>query len=669
MQNLQQFLNSTLTGLGGRGLGTIILPGGGNAATLQTNTADGGNSVASFLDVVWERYGYDIDMVNLRSQSGPSKTVGLLPTAQRFKGYSMGPGYYGKTFFLWPPDPRWGADTNTYGAVNGGSVNPGSLHATKDAMDTNSNWVADWRRRFFLRGDGATFDPQVDEINTILFRNSAGHVLNTPTTTASNGVSATAGYYRINYSAIMQWIKRGPQVFPANLRAGRIAYYTTIPDDVTESATGNPDDKRFWRHYIHYVLGITQIDATNAPISGWNYTATALMAGIESRNPYGTLGITNTATFTPTGASAANRQPYMAHTDNINRPRQHLWFGPYSMLVFLQYNSNSGHNWMSGTVHESQCWQVKAGMNSVLDDVRSNHPNDNVGMSYFATRGNFYVPVAPMGQDWTTLKNVLFYRKDTAATLKANSNSGVENRPYTTSSGGMNSDISQIPNGEGGTDTNTGLAVAFNLLSSSPSLSTTDYGTDKGRRGASKIVILETDGMPNSTPAWSLTGNGIDTRYMQSGSSEFNWSDPSLSTPSNAGQAGMAIISRIVAPVATSGFSGFSTPNAPARVYVVAFGDLFSNYNGSNFSSMTGNSQQALRFALRVQQLGNTSGPGDPNSNTVMIPYEQVVTGPYQRPYPAMPEDAVSNPPGRIEKMRTAYERIMQSGIQVTLVQ
>ena len=65
--------------------------------------------------------------------------------------------------------------------------------------------------------------------------------------------------------------------------------------------------------------------------------------------------------------------------------------------------------------------------------------------------------------------------------------------------------------------------------------------------------------------------------------------------------------------------------------------------------------------------MGNTSGPGDPPG--MAIPFEQVITGPYQRQDPSLPENPVSNPGGRIEKMRLCLERIMQSGIQVTLIQ
>ena len=654
---LKQFLNGTLTGAAGRDLTNFTRAGGGSATALIPGGKDGSNADASYVDAIWERYGYDLNVVDWRSQTGTSRTVNLLPTAQRFKGYSMGPGYWGKTMFVWPPDPRYGADSNTYGAVTGGSINPASVSTTDTAKDSNGNWIADWRRRFFLRGDGQPFNPQVDNINTILFRNTAGHTLNDVTTTVGGGgVSGTPGYYRINYAAIMAWIKSGPRTLPTNLRSGRILYYSSMPDDLTESAAGNTTDKRFWRQYVHYVLGVGQFDSTAAPITNWSYNAPNMIAGVESRNTFGALSRTNATQFTPTGAMSANRKPYMAYTDNVNRPRGHFWFGPFTMLNFIE-RAGEDRPWWSGTTHEAQCWQVKAAMNSVLDDVRNNHPNDNVGMAFFATRNHFSRPMAPMGQDWFTLKNVLFFRKDTVAALAANANATTEHRPYSSTLG---TDTAQIPNGSGATDPVSGMAVAFNLLSSSTSLPSADYG-NRGRRGAGKVVVFETDGIPNTTWNWSLTGSGVDTRYQNSGTSEAWTGDASLNTP---GRNAVSIVQRMVAPVATSGFSGYGSTT---KVYAVAFGDLFQGYTGTNYSSLNTTAQGALRFCLRVQQVGNTSGPGDPPST--MIPFEHVITGSYQRPNPSLPEDPVSNPPGRIEKMRLAYERIMQSGVQVTLVQ
>ena len=94
-------------------------------------------------------------------------------------------------------------------------------------------------------------------------------------------------------------------------------------------------------------------------------------------------------------------------------------------------------------------------------------------------------------------------------------------------------------------------------------------------------------------------------------------------------------------------------PNAPARVYAIAFGDVFSGYDNGSIST---EGKDALRFLLRVQQVGNTSpgtvGTADPP--TASIPNEQIITGSYDV---------------RIAKMKSALERIAQSGVQVTLIE
>ena len=45
-----------------------------------------------------------------------------------------------------------------------------------------------------------------------------------------------SGNYRINYKAILAWIKSGPNPFPSQLRAGKVLYYSAIPTDVPASA-------------------------------------------------------------------------------------------------------------------------------------------------------------------------------------------------------------------------------------------------------------------------------------------------------------------------------------------------------------------------------------------------------------------------------------------------
>src|SRR5262249_18156040 len=74
------------------------------AATVQDVTGPG-----TSYDSTWETNGY----VGRQDAAGT--------TISSFKGYTLGPRYWGKTFFIWPPDP------------------------------TN-----DWRKKFFFKDDGTT---------------------------------------------------------------------------------------------------------------------------------------------------------------------------------------------------------------------------------------------------------------------------------------------------------------------------------------------------------------------------------------------------------------------------------------------------------------------------------------------------------------------------------
>ena len=126
-------------------------------------------------------------------------------TGTTFNGYTLGPRYWGKTFFIWPPDP------------------------------TN-----DWRSKYF----GTT-------TNTLLWNSSGSW--NNP-----------SGNYSVNYKAILAWIKTAPNPFPAQLRSGNTIFYSAIPTDVPASAYTHTNlnsaitdpSQRFWKEYIDYVVGV-----------------------------------------------------------------------------------------------------------------------------------------------------------------------------------------------------------------------------------------------------------------------------------------------------------------------------------------------------------------------------------------------------------------------------
>lgn len=630
---------------------------------LSPNSNDYATNWSTFRDAAWERYGYDLDVADYVTNRGATwdprwdwdidaaawqhyRTVGTSPSttfrpkrkaaADQFKGYSMGPGYWGKSFAVWPPDPRWGGDI--LGSLLGGGIQPQSPNGT-GVKDTNGNWICDWRKRFFLKSTGAQFGSS-DNVNSTLFQSTA------------SGMLKTSGF-QINYPAVLAWIKSGPQTLPPNLRAGRILYYDCIPSTVASASSDL--NQAFWKGYIDFVLG------------QGSFAPTVEMAGVEDKvwPEGGAMSVGGTTTGYTHGLTAVvpttDPAAYLNYYDNPCRTRAHMWFGPQTMLMYL-YSRDNGSFWGAGTLRETQTWQLKAAVNSGLEDIRVNHPNDWCGMSYFANF-NFSTPRAPMGQDWSLLKNALFYPNSliTGTTPLINTITN-EVRPYNTSL--SNTLVGNIPNADGGTDPNTGLALAYNLLSSSTSLSSTTYPT-KGRRGAAKIVIFETDGVPNGTPNWSMTGTGYNTYYQNSGSSATwpgetrtvngtsialnnTYLNASATTPANAA---LQVIKQICSQESSTSQGGFATANTPVRVYPIGFGDIFTGYDGANYSSLsTTQAQDAVKFLTRAGQLGNTVTW----SSSAILPSGNIITGDYST---------------RINNLKSTLQTIMQSGVQVTLIQ
>ena len=622
-------------------------------ATFPSSKAPNGSGSTrdwtNFRDATWERYGYDLDVAAYVSGRGnswdprfdwdksanggsggwthvrsadPSATFRPTVNAGTFKGYTMGPQYWGKTFFMWPPDPRWGnpsgwqspltTSLETLSAPLGTGVLPALPSIANPVKDTNGNWICDWRRRFFLDRNGNPYDPQTDpdtvtagtqNINEELFTNGAGPTLQGPT-----------GNWQINYPAVLAWLKTGPQVLPPNLRSGRVLYYSSIPNDVVASGSDSADvqaDKVFWKGYIDFVLNTGSLAGTEG--MGWpeGVTPAVYQSGMSAYD------------FDGAGARAADPRPYMYYTDNPSRPRMHFWFGPVSMVLFLD-----NYNMWSGTTHQAQSWQLKSGINSALDDIRNNHPNDYCGLAYFSNN-DYNSIIVPTGQDWFTLKNALFFPRSILPSITSTT-STAELRPYTAATGLQNT-RGDIPNAQGSTDPVTGLSLAYNILSPSQYVNTDP--ARRGRRGAAKIVIFETDGIPNSTQPFNIQKKGYDSYYTFGG------------TAPNTDPKGAAydVIDQIRKPAATNNTntvdSGMSLPNAPARVYAIGFGDIFSTTAGPT----------AAAFLLAVQQRGGTSSATDTS-----IPARQIITGPYQT---------------RIDNLRTALQTIVQSGVQVTLIE
>ncbi len=595
-------------------------------APTMAKTSSGTNIIAltSFRDPAWETYGYDLKLdgaTGYRSTRGnnpplaPGAFTTQVPAADKFVGYSMGPGYWGKTFYIWPPDPRTPVnDPGQAGYVPG-----------------------DWRQRYFNYNDGSTWGVNYDTQGATTPNGINSNLLNTGGGMVLAGGTAN---WKVDYPAVLKWIKSGPMVLPPNLRAGHILYYSSIPDDV-DTATGTTQtklDKVWWKKYIDYVLSYNRSNTSDlyGTADSWSVSG----AG-RTVNALAMVAWTGPLTTWP------SKQPYMAYADRPNRPRLHFWFGPLSMMDFMQIQQN----WLPGTSNEAHCWQLKAGMNSVLDDVKNNHPNNYVGLTMFSSSYNDIR--RPMGQKFDSLKNAMFYPKSLLDTIDLN-NGGTsitnELRPYNLSFNPVNYSGSgvggdEVPSASGSTDPVTGFAYAFNLLSPSTGLPA-QYGTvsNKGRRGAGKLVIFETDGVPNMTRSVTPTLNGYNTFYPTA-----------VGGGSSATGDAITVVNQLVKLMATSGSgdSGMSLPNSPCRVYPIAFGDLFDIPLAPSAKPLR---ISASQFLASVATAGNTgtvaNATGEFSGPTLPLP--QFITGSYTT---------------RITTLRSCMENIFQSGVGVTLVE
>jgi Flp pilus assembly protein TadG len=586
-------------------------------------------------NATWETSGYDYTSLTFRNGA--------------FQGYSMAPGYFGKTFYMWPPDPRYTA-----------GADPTNINTTNPVQDASGKNIADWRQRFFLAPSASSSTKGTPITDNSKLFNSTG-VFN------AQNLGSTLNYIP-NYDAILAWLKNGPQTLPPALRAGRVCYYTSIPSSIpmnwstgliSSSATL---DQAFWKGYIDFVIGCGE------------HNRGQTLAGVGTNNTWGSSTF-GTGKITPAASLTGTPKPYMAYDDCPVHPRFHMWFGPMTMMGFLSMNSqNLDYNWYAGTTYEAHCWQLKAGIQSALDDIKKNHPNDLATLNFWSSYNGYATPRVTMSRNYDTMKQCLFYPFSLVSSL---STVGSEERPYASSSAsssnpsGLNqspsSILSDIPNANGGTCPTMGLMNAYNQF---------DWnGGFNGRKGATKLVILETDGVANekcNATFSAISGGGGTYQFtgISDGGSAGNPAngnpaaiDPAVTLAWTIGQDGTGskpwptfspytAITGLSAttPTRYTGWSlpsnphGFSTTRSPAYVHTLAFGYLFEPTTTSQLKT------RALEFLRNIQLA--TGIP--PDSSTGTIESYKMIVGTYDQ---------------RIDAIRQAMQRIMQGGIQVALVE
>jgi hypothetical protein len=512
-----------------------------------------------------------------------------------FAGYTMGPGYWGKSFFIWPPDPRS---------------------------------TADWRKLYFQYPSSTT--PMDD--NSLLW-NSSGNWLAPSSTT-----------YKINYTAILNFIKNvGPNPFPSRLQSGRILYYDAIPNSISSTYPPSDLNERFWKDYIDYCLGLVQTGSNSwLIISG----GTQGLAGYGADYTWGTVKITANSVLT------ANPKPYMHYADNPKRPRTHFWFGPMTMIDFLDnYNlwnqvspASSRFCWWPGTCHEAPMYACKLGIRAALTDVETNHPNDLVAMIDFSSPegsagdgGRFNRPRVGLSRAYSNMQESLWYPPSTIG------NSSATVRPY-------DSKNLEVPRAMGSTCYAMGLMLAYNQFSANSTLVNYNPGAPagdaggNGRRGAQKIIIFETDGAPNTTATATLNNLGTANSYYRvrynssnPSSSEFPGGISSYADNSASVTTPLFALCTQIAALDTASPPGHSTPSKRAQIHCIGFGPVFAPGSGSSAAAIA---------TLNQMQINGNITDGMPSYKIVYGTESSIVAD-----------------------LQTAFTQILQSGVQISLIQ
>jgi hypothetical protein len=200
-----------------------------------------------------------------------------------------------------------------------------------------------------------------------------------------------------------------------------------------------------------------------------------------------------------------------------------------------------------------------------------------------------------------------------------------------------------IPNAHADYDSNTatsyGLMLAYNLFSGSSTLQSLGMG-GYGRKGAQKMVILETDGMANVSTSAGSTNGGSYQSYYNIGPS-FSYTSSSVDPATDA----INVATQICASDTGSGLTGYSSTQKPVSIQCIAFGAIFEP--GASGSAPS----QAVSLLQSISTIGGSvfpSSSGDPTNG-----YKWCIGTLSQRQ----------------TKLQTAFTTIMDSTMSVILVQ
>ena len=524
---------------------------------------------------------------------------------------------------------------------------------------TSAPISADWRTRFF--GIGTTFNG-TNYNNTYLF-NSSGSLNPLGSNGMWPGSGSSAAASLLTYNAILSWLVSAPNPFPTQMRAGRIKYYGTIPTAITGSwPNWGSTDQRFWVEFMDNVLGFNQTaSASYLDIAG--ISSSYALVGYGNDFGWGTVAISTPSTS----------PPYMSYNDNPARPLLRHWFSPIQMVDLLNncnmyenagtFGAQLGLNFFlkqPGNSYEAPIYTAKEAYVAAVATIQNNNPNDWFStMSYSQPRvsasdllGRQNCVSCPMGVNYAYANSTLLFPFSTVNADGSNNNTEVTPYDADPATGTVpSSNFLDIPRAASDTCFAMGLMLAYNqfavtpvsdtalrtFVTNSPITFPTGMAGGLGRKGAQKVIIFETDGIPNCLATASLVTNGTYNYYKI----RYDMNKPTTSeypTVSELGINDPNVLSQIQSLI-TQLSSTYGTSRNPFRLYTIGFGPVFSGQD----SSIALSTLQSMQYWAGTQSSASTS-----------LPSNQVIIG----------TDAVMS-----ASMISAYTTILQNGVQIALIQ
>ena len=272
--------------------------------------------------------------------------------------------------------------------------------------------------------------------------------------------------------------------------------------------------------------------------------------------------------------------------------------------------------------------------------MQNNHPNDYISLIMFSTplagsndtgASRFNRVRVGLSQSYSLLTDSLWYPPATVGNPSATVS------PY-------DADNLEVPRAMGGTCYAMGLMLAYNQFSGSSALLNYNTATYNGvlandaggggRKGAQKIVIFETDGDPNTTAGASFINGGsynsyYQIRYNQASKSTSEYPNNVTGYSDNSNTV-VTQINTLVSQLNTS----YSTTSRPLQLHCIAFGSIID--------------AAGLQTLHNMQTAGNVfDGP----ANT--LPSYKILT----------------NASTYVTNLQQAFAKILQDGVQVSLIQ